>query len=120
MLEYDEFKNQKSATSKPTQDIKPTNTNEPTNDSKAAIDAMPPVVKPEPSPIAADTPPDVPAASDQPEEGDADAGMMAGVPGFGGRRGQGANGVAPPEYTPTPLGRYAKVLLSSSEFMFIN
>src|SRR5260370_27504583 len=53
MLEYDEFKNQKSATSKPTQYIKPTNTNEPTNDSKAASsDAKPPVVKPEPSPIA--------------------------------------------------------------------
>jgi hypothetical protein len=48
----------------------------------------------------------------------ADAGMMAGVPGFGQRDGQGT--AAPPQYTPTPLGRYAKVLLSSSEFMFIN
>ena len=47
-------------------------------------------------------------------------GMMAGVPGFGARRGQGAGADKPPEYTPTPLGRYAKVLLSSSEFMFIN
>ena len=53
------------------------------------------------------------------EEAEAeDAGMMAGVPGFGAR---GANARAgTPQYTPTPLGRYAKVLLSSSEFMFSN
>jgi hypothetical protein len=122
MLEYDEFKSKKSATSIPAHDIKPTNNNEPTNISKTASDAAkPPDANAEPAPTAADMPPDMPAASDQPEEGDApDAGMMAGVPGFGGRRSQANNGPKTPEYTPTPLGRYAKVLLSSSEFMFIN
>ncbi len=101
MMEYDEFKNQKSGTSKPATDdksanadSKQTNTNEPTT--------------------LAGIPPDVPGATDEADE--ADAGMMAGVPGFGARRAQAAT----PEYTPTPLGRYAKVLLSSSEFTFIN
>ena len=101
LMEYDEFKNQKSATSKAaadtkptTVDIKPTSTNEPT--------------------ASADMPPDTAAAD---EADAAEAGMMAGVPGFGAQRGQAA---PTPEYTPTPLGRYAKVLLSSSEFMFIN
>ena len=59
--------------------------------------------------------PDMPTVTDETDAGD--AGMMAGVPGFGPRGGQTG---ATPEYTPTPLGRYAKVLLSSSEFMFIN
>jgi hypothetical protein len=46
-------------------------------------------------------------------------GMMMGVPGMG-RRG-GARGAAPvPEYNASPLGRFAKVLLSSSEFVFID
>jgi hypothetical protein len=110
MKEYDEFKEQKEKkdqkdpksatpnTAKPNTDIKPTNNTDPTS--------------------AADAPPDVPAAT---EEADApDAGMMAGVPGFGGRRGQQGGAAAAPDYTPTPFGRYAKVLLSSSEFMFIN
>ncbi len=45
-------------------------------------------------------------------------GMMGGM-GAGGRRGQQA--AAPPvKYEPTVWGRYAKVLLSSSEFLFIN
>ena len=47
------------------------------------------------------------------------AGMMAGMGGFGGRRG----GPAPPpevKYEATAWGRYAKVLLSSTEFLFIN
>jgi hypothetical protein len=44
-------------------------------------------------------------------------GMMGGM--GAGRRGQQA--VAPPvKYEPTVWGRYAKVLLSSSEFLFIN
>jgi hypothetical protein len=45
-------------------------------------------------------------------------GMMGGM-GAGGRRGQQA---APPpvKYEPTVWGRYAKVLLSSSEFLFVN
>jgi hypothetical protein len=45
-------------------------------------------------------------------------GMMGGM--GGGRRGPGAG--RPPEvkYEPTAWGRYAKVLLSSSEFFFIN
>ncbi len=47
------------------------------------------------------------------------AGMMGGMGGFGGRRG----GPAPPpevKYEATAWGRYAKVLLSSTEFLFIN
>jgi len=37
--EYHEYKNQKSATSKPTNEIKPTNNNQPTTNSTAASDA---------------------------------------------------------------------------------
>jgi hypothetical protein len=50
-------------------------------------------------------------------------GMMAGMgdmPGMmGGRRG-GKPGPEPVKYEPTAWGRYAKVLLSASEFIFIN
>lgn len=50
------------------------------------------------------------------ETSEAPTGMMTGVPGFGEK-----SAVAPPpKYEATPLGRYAKVLLSSSEFMFVN
>jgi hypothetical protein len=68
----------------------------------------------------ADTP-DMPAVPDQMEKEPADEppGMMDGVPGFGGRGGA-ARAPGAPQYDATPLGRYAKVLLSSSEFMFIN
>ncbi len=46
-------------------------------------------------------------------------GMMGGMGGPGARRGPG--GPAPEvKYEPTAWGRYAKVLLSSSEFLFIN
>ncbi len=37
-----------------------------------------------------------------------------------GRRGAGAAAPPPVKYEPTAWGRYAKVLLSSSEFLFIN
>ena len=50
-------------------------------------------------------------------------GMMGGVmPGAmpGGRRGPGGPGAAEVKYDPTAWGRYAKVLLSSSEFLYIN
>jgi hypothetical protein len=100
LTEYEEFNSQKSATSatlKSTTELKPTNTNDPA--------------------IAAGMPPDQPAATEEAEAGE--AGMMAGVPGFGGRGAANARS-GTPDYTPTPLGRYAKVLLSSSEFMFIN
>ena len=46
-------------------------------------------------------------------------GMMMGVPGMG-RRGGARGAAAVPEYTASPLGRFAKVLLSSSEFVFID
>lgn len=47
-------------------------------------------------------------------------GMMGGMPGpFGARRAQ-PPATANPKYDPTPWGRYAKVLLSSTEFLFIN
>jgi Protein of unknown function (DUF1549)/Protein of unknown function (DUF1553)/Planctomycete cytochrome C len=51
-------------------------------------------------------------------------GMMGGVGGFpgmgGGRRGAGPAAPATVKYEPTAWGRYAKVLFSSSEFLFIN
>jgi mono/diheme cytochrome c family protein len=47
-------------------------------------------------------------------------GMMGGMGFGGGRRGQAKPGAAPVKYEPTAWGRYAKVLLSSSEFIFIN
>jgi mono/diheme cytochrome c family protein len=46
-------------------------------------------------------------------------GMMAGMPGMMGRR-PGGPGGEEVKYEPTVWGRYAKVLLSSSEFLFIN
>ena len=58
-------------------------------------------------------------------EGAMGMGMMGGVPGFGfggpgGRRGPGPAAPPPVKYEPSAWGRYVKVLLSSSEFMFIN
>jgi hypothetical protein len=49
-------------------------------------------------------------------------GMMGGMGGFpgGGRRGAGPAAPATVKYEPTAWGRYAKVLFSSSEFLFIN
>ncbi len=49
-------------------------------------------------------------------------GMMGGMMsmGMGGRRPGGPGGPPPVKYEPTVWGRYAKVLLSSSEFLFIN
>ena len=47
-------------------------------------------------------------------------GMMEGVPGMGGRRGNGPGGVPEVKYEPTVWGRYIKILLSSSEFLFVN
>ena len=43
-----------------------------------------------------------------------------GAGGGGGRRGNGRSAGAEVKYEPTAWGRYAKVLLSSSEFLFIN
>ncbi len=84
-----------------------------------------PEAQAETKPDAATASPETPAA-----EGDSGAaptenaaGLMDGVPGMGGpgaRRGAG-NGAPPaPKYEPTARGRYAKILLSSSEFLFIN
>jgi hypothetical protein len=114
LLEFDEFKNQKTkptkGEAKPAGDAKAASEAKAPDDAKATGEAK--------AASDADASSEMPSATDQPAEGDApDAGMMAGVPGFNGRRGQGS---ATPEYVATPLGRYAKVLLSSSEFMFIN
>jgi hypothetical protein len=69
------------------------------------------------------------AAADNAGLGD---GMMGGVGGGGGggfgggggggqgRRGNGPAAAPPVKYDPTPWGRYVKVLLSSSEFLFVN
>jgi hypothetical protein len=40
--------------------------------------------------------------------------------GVGGRRGAAPAAVPPVKYEATAWGRYVKILLSSSEFMFIN
>jgi hypothetical protein len=47
-------------------------------------------------------------------------GMFGGVPGMGGRRGNGPAAAPEIKYEPTAWGRYAKILLSSTEFFFIN
>jgi len=67
------------------------------------------------------------AAKPEPTEGGADAAPAPPAPEmgmgmFGGMGGRGGRGPATPEvkYTPTAWGRYIKVLLSSSEFVFIN
>lgn len=51
---------------------------------------------------------------------DPNAGMGMGMMGGMGRRGQKPAAVPDIKYEPTVWGRYAKILLSSSEFMFIN
>jgi hypothetical protein len=67
------------------------------------------------------------AAKPEPTEGGAGAEAAPVVPEmgmgmFGGMAGRGGRGGAIPEvkYEPTAWGRYIKVLLSSSEFVFIN
>ena len=47
-------------------------------------------------------------------------GMFGGVPGMGGRRGNRPGGAPEIKYEPTAWGRYTKILLSSTEFLFIN
>ena len=84
-------------------------------------------------PEAAGALPDVPVAPDAAGGGAANAnaapaddnagmgmGMMDGVPGMGGRRGNRPGGPAEVKYDPTAWGRYTKILLSSTEFLFIN
>jgi hypothetical protein len=48
------------------------------------------------------------------------AGMGGGMGGMGGGRGRGGAKPVEVKYEPTAWGRYAKVLLSSTEFIFIN
>jgi hypothetical protein len=88
-----------------------------------AAPPLPPVGLPDAVAKAAPPMPDVGEA--KPAEGEAadaaaatpmGAGMMGGM---GGRRGQGG-GPAEVKYDATVWGRYAKVLFSSSEFLFIN
>ncbi len=62
--------------------------------------------------------PEVAEAAAAPEGG-MGMGMMGGMGGPGGRR-PGGPAAAEVKYEPTVWGRYAKVLLSSSEFLFIN
>jgi len=72
---------------------------------------------------AADAPPAEDAANGAAAAGD-NAGMgmamMDGVPGMGGRRGNGPGAAPEVKYEPSVWGRYIKVLLSSSEFLFVN
>ena len=66
------------------------------------------------------------AAKPEPTDGTADSEAQPapemGMGMFGGMGPRGKGGIAAPEvkYTPTAWGRYIKVLLSSSEFVFIN
>ena len=59
-------------------------------------------------------------AEGAPVEAGADAGFGMGMMGGMGRRGPSGPAVPEVKYEPTAWGRYAKVLLSSSEFLFIN
>jgi hypothetical protein len=69
---------------------------------------------------------DKPAEADMPDAdaggGDANGGMGMGMmAGMGmGRRGNGPAKPAEVKYEPSAWGRYAKVLLSATEFTFIN
>jgi hypothetical protein len=71
---------------------------------------------PDPENVATAEAPAGDAAAEKPAMG---MGMMDGVPGMGRR---GNNPAAAPEvkYDPTAWGRYAKILLSSSEFLFVD
>jgi hypothetical protein len=63
---------------------------------------------------------DMPAAAEGTDpNADMGMGMMAGMAGMG-RRGQGPAKPVEIKYEPSAWGRYAKVLLSSTEFTFIN
>jgi hypothetical protein len=64
--------------------------------------------------------PETDGAAPAADNADMGMGMMDGVPGFGGRRGNRGGAAADVKYDPTAWGRYAKILLSSSEFLFIN
>ncbi|HEY4361224.1 MAG TPA: PSD1 and planctomycete cytochrome C domain-containing protein [Bryobacteraceae bacterium] len=97
---------------------------------KEASNGEAPVAKPE---AAGGALPDVPVAPDAAGGGAANAnaapaddnagmgmGMMDGVPGMGGRRGNRPGAPVEVKYDPTAWGRYTKILLSSTEFLFIN
>ena len=75
------------------------------NKSKDTTEGMQKRTEPAEAPLTAEGEAEPPAA---------DA-MMAGVPGF-----DRPKTAPPPKYTATPWGRYAKVLLSSSEFLYID
>jgi hypothetical protein len=72
--------------------------------------------------------PDGPAVADADGAAPMGMGMMGGMGGFaggfgggpGGRRGAGPAVPTTVKYDPSAWGRYAKVLFSSSEFLFIN
>jgi cytochrome c553 len=85
-------------------------------DATATVDA-----KPDPSAIPAGGAAPLQSAAETPMGmGPMGFGMMGGVPGFGMRRGPAPDAPAPVKYEPSAWGRYVKVLLSSSEFLFIN
>jgi hypothetical protein len=141
MLEYEESKKKKSADGpggRRKKDAVPVSSTGTSPSTTAAL-------KPEPGekPAAASTDPvaDKPESDAKPEEkaeakeekaeakedmpmpadgGMMGMGMMGGVMGPGGRRGPGGPASQDVKYDPTAWGRYAKVLLSSSEFLFIN
>ena len=106
---------------------KPDSTAKPVTDAAKPVSSMPSTVPAVPAEMPAE--PVVADAAPAPDgEGNAGMGMgmMGGMGGFGGMGmglgGRGRGGTRPVEvkYEPTAWGRYAKVLLSSTEFIFIN
>ena len=90
-------------------------------------DAAKPAGAPDPAKLEAkaDGAADAPQGGDAMPEGQAGGGGGMGMGmgmmgGMGGRRGQGPKAAPEVKYDATAWGRYAKILLSSSEFMFIN
>lgn len=75
--------------------------------------------KPEPGAAMPDEAVANPAAAAVVPDAAMGMGMMGGMGAFGGRR-QGPPPVPAVKYEPSAWGRYAKILLSSSEFLFIN
>jgi len=118
LKEYEESKKQalekeKEKQKKDDEAAKPTTTDAKASAPPASATADQPAGGPSAESAAAAAPADATPADATAEMG---MGMMEGVPGM--RKGSG--GPAEIKYEPTVWGRYAKLLLSSTEFIFIN
>lgn len=92
---------------------------------ESALDGKPLAAAAKPEPIPGEKPGGMPEVTAANANGAAGAGggmgmgMMGGMGGFGGRR-AAVDKPVEVKYEPTAWGRYVKILLSSSEFTFIN